>query len=119
LEQKAMAKYLTKRGGYWRFNRRVPDEYSALDPRPIVQQSTRVRIVDDPRAIRAGEVAGQMNDTLERYWRDLATATNTKAFVEYQAAMKAATRMGISSPDPTVHRTISELLTRIEQLEKR
>jgi hypothetical protein len=52
-----MADYLTKRGGFWRFCRRVPDEYAALDRRAIVQQSTKVRIVDDPRALRAREVA--------------------------------------------------------------
>jgi integrase len=110
--------YITKRGGFWRFCRRVPDEYAALDPRGIVQQSTRIRIVDDPRAIRAREVARGLNDALESYWRDLANAGTVRAVADYHAASKAATRMGISPPDSSVQRTIAELLARIEQLEK-
>lgn len=113
-----MADYLTKRGGYWRFCRRVPDEYASLDRRGIVQQSTRVRIVDDPRALRAREVACSLNDALEKYWRDLANAGTAQAVADYNAASKAATRMGIPPPDSSAQRTIAELLARIEQLEK-
>jgi integrase len=113
-----MANYLTKRGGFWRFCRRIPDEYAALDHRGIVQQSTKVRIVDDPRGIRAKEVALRMNDALERYWRDLANAGNAQAAADYHSATKAAKRMQISAPDPSAQRTIAELLARIEQLEK-
>ena len=39
-----MADYTVKRDGLWRFVRRVPKEYAALDPRKIVQHSTGVRI---------------------------------------------------------------------------
>jgi integrase len=113
-----MADYLTKRGGFWRFCRRVPDEYSALDRRGIVQQSTKVRIVDDPRGIRAREVAHRLNGVLEQYWRDLANAGDAQAVADYHAASKAARRMGISPPDSSMQRTIAELLARIEQLEK-
>jgi hypothetical protein len=113
-----MADYLTKRGGFWRFCRRVPDEYAALDRRGIVQRSTKVRIVDDPRAIRAKEVANAFNDALEGYWRDLANAGASHAVAEYNAAVRAATRMRISPPDSSAQRTIAELLARIEQLEK-
>jgi integrase len=113
-----MADYLTKRGGFWRFCRRVPDEYAALDRRGIVQQSTKVRIVDDPRGIRAKEVALRMNDGLEKYWRDLANAGTAQALADYHAATKAAKRMNISPPDASAQRTIVELLARIEQLEK-
>ena len=113
-----MANYLTKRGGFWRFCRRVPDEYTALDPRGIVQQSTKVRIVDDPRGIRAREVALRMNEALEKYWRDLANAGTAQAVADYHAAAKAAKRMNISPPDASTQRTITELLARIEQLER-
>jgi hypothetical protein len=94
-----MARYLTKRGGFWRFCRRVPDEYAALDRRGIVQQSTKVRIVDDPRGIRAREVALRMNDALEKYWPDLANAGTAQAVADYNAASKVAKRMNISPPD--------------------
>jgi integrase len=113
-----LADYLTKRGGFWRFCRRVPDEYAALDRRGIVQRSTKVRIVDDPRAIRAKEVANAFNDALEGYWRDLANARASHAVAEYNAAVSAATRMRISPADSSAQRTIAELLARIEQLEK-
>jgi integrase len=113
-----MANYLTKRGGFWRFCRRVPDEYAALDRRGIVQQSTKVRIVDDPRAIHAAKVARELNDALESYWRDLTKAESAHAVAEYNAGVKAAQRMRISPPDSSAQRTIAELLARIEQLEK-
>jgi integrase len=113
-----MANYLTKRGGFWRFCRRVPDEYAAFDHRGIVQQSTKVRIVDDPRGIRARDVALRMNDALENYWRDLANAGTVQAVADYHAASKAAKRMNISPPDISAQRTITELLARIEQLER-
>jgi hypothetical protein len=32
-----------KRDGYWRFCRRVPQEFAELDKRGIVQQSTKIR----------------------------------------------------------------------------
>ena len=86
--------------------------------RGIVQQSTKVRIVDDPRGIRAREVALRMNDALEKYWRDLANAGTAQAVADYHAAVKAAKRMNISPPDASTQRTIAELLVRIEQLEK-
>jgi integrase len=113
-----MANYLTKRGGFWRFCRRVPDEYAGLDRRGIVQQSTKIRIVDDPRGIRAREVAQRMNDALETYWLDLANAGTAGAVADYHAATRAAKRMQISAPDSSAQRTIAELLARIEQLEK-
>jgi integrase len=113
-----MANYLTRRGSFWRFCRRVPDEYRTLDRRDIVQQSTKVRIVDDPRGIRAREVAQQMNAALETFWRDLANAPTAQAVADYDAATKAAKRMNISPPDASAQRTIAELVARIEQLEK-
>jgi integrase len=113
-----MADYLTRRGSFWRFCRRVPDEYAALDPRGIVQESTKVRIVDDPRGIRARDVARRINEALEAYWRDLANAGTVQALADYHAATKAAKRMQISAPDSSAQRTIAELLARIERLEK-
>ena len=67
-----MPEYLVRRDGFWRFVRRVPKEYAGLDPRGIVQQSTKVRVADDPKAIRAGQVVNNLNAALEHYWRDLA-----------------------------------------------
>ena len=60
-----MADYLVRRGSFWRFVRRVPKEYEALDPRGIVQQSTKIRIADDPRAIQASNAVKRMNRQID------------------------------------------------------
>jgi integrase len=112
-----MPEYLTKRGGFWRFQRRVPDEFASLDRRVIIQLSTKIRVADDPRAVRASEKAKEFNRALETYWHNLVTSDNAKATAEYDAAIRAAKRMNISAPDSSATRTIAELLARIEKLE--
>jgi hypothetical protein len=116
-----MADYLKRRGGFWWFQRRVPDELAAFDNRPggIVQKSTGIRIVDDPRKVAAIKWVAGYNGALEADWRALADSGSAHAVAESQAAMRAATAMHISAPDPTVQRTIAELLARIKQLEGR
>ena len=112
-----MPRHLVKREGYWRFVRRVPREYSELDMRGIVQQSTRVRIADDPRGLRASEVAERLNRALETYWQSLLDGNTGRAVAEYEAARRAARRMRISPPiEDAVQRTIADLLYRIEKL---
>lgn len=113
-----MADYLVRRGGMWRFVRRVPKEYATLDPREIVQHSTKVRVADDPRAVRARRVADELNEALEAYWRSLADSDHTQAVRDYEAARNAARKLKISEPiADAAQRTIAELLDRIEKLE--
>jgi integrase len=113
-----MADYLVKRSGFWRFVRRVPKEYAALDKRVIVQNSTGIRCADDPKAIRASQKARELNGNLERLWRDLTDGDSAKAILDYEAAIKAAKKLQLSAPiDDSAKRTIGELLTRIEKLE--
>ena len=112
-----MADYLVRRGSFWRFVRRVPKEYEALDPRGIVQQSTKIRIADDPRAIRARKVALGYNAALEAYWHDLVNTDSAQAVRDYEAARAAARRLGISPPiDSASARTLADILSRIERL---
>lgn len=113
-----MADHLVKRGGMWRFVRRVPTEYATLDPRGIVQQSTKVKVAADPRGARAKQVADGMNEALEAYWRSMADSDHAQAVRDYEAARNAARKLKISEPisDPA-QRTIAELLDRIEKLE--
>jgi hypothetical protein len=112
-----MPRHLGKRDGYWRFIRRVPKEFIELDRRGIVQQSTKVRIADDPRAIRAGEIAERLNRALEHYWISLLDGNTGRAAAEYEAARNAARRMRIAPPiEDAAQRTIAELLDRIEKL---
>lgn len=111
-----MPRHLVKRDGFWRFVRRVPKEFLERDRRRIVQQSTKIRVADDPRAIRAGEVAERMNRALESYWLSLIDGDTGKAVAEYQAARNAARQMRIRPIEYDAQRTIAELLDRIEKL---
>jgi hypothetical protein len=115
-----VSKHLVKRAGFWRFVRRVPKEFRAFDKRGIVQHSTKIRVADDPRAIRAGEVAERMNNALESFWRDLVESDQAQAVADYEAARNAARRIGVSAPiEDASKRTIEELLDRIEKLERK
>ncbi|MFZ3353128.1 MAG: site-specific integrase [Xanthobacteraceae bacterium] len=112
-----MASFLVRRDGYWRFARRVPKEYTHLDQRGIVQQSTKIRIADDPRCIRAGEVARRLNAGLEAYWQGLADGNTGAALRDYEAARATARKLGMAPPiEDASGRTIAELLDRIEKL---
>jgi integrase len=114
-----MAEHLRRRAGLWYFVRRVPKEYAELDRRVIVQQTTGIRIADDPRAIRAKPAADRLNKDLIAYWHRLASGEDAQqAAIDYRAAHIAARRMNMSPPidDPT-SRTIAELLERIRKLE--
>jgi integrase len=115
-----MSDRLVRRGGFWHFVRRVPQQYAALDRRVIVQESTGIRVADDPRAIRAKPSAQRINKDLEQYWRRLTSGIEAgDAAKDYQAAKTAARRMNIAPPinDPA-SRTIAELLERISRLEE-
>lgn len=112
-----MADYLIKRDGMWRFVRRVPTEYAALDKRGIVQHSTKIRVADDPRGIRARQRVARMNADLETYWHNLAHGDSAQALADYKSARSAARKLGISPPiDDAARRTIADLLARIEKL---
>jgi integrase len=113
----SMADFLTKRGSFWRFCRRVPQEYAHLDTRGIVQESTKIRIADDPKAIRASQKANRLNADLESYWRGLAAGKSAEAVRDYEAARRAAKRLQISAPiDDATRRTVAEILDRLETL---
>src|SRR5215470_13278480 len=111
-----MPRHLVKRDGYWRFDLRVPNQFLERDQRRIVQQSTKVRVFDDPRAIRAGEVAERMNRALESYWLSLMDGDTGRAVAEYQTARNAARQMRIGPIEYAAQHAIAELLDRIEKL---
>ena len=85
-----MANYCIKRDGIWRFVRRVPKEYAALDKRRIIQHSTGISVAADPRGIRAKKVANDLNFDVETYWRNLADGNSEQAVRDYEAAKDAA-----------------------------
>jgi integrase len=107
-----------KKVGVWYYVRRVPQQYQGVDPRTIVQQSTGVHISDDPRGAKARRVADGIDSALESYWQSLAGAPS-KALTEYQAACKAAVKLGVSPPlQDKNERLIADLLDRIEMLQR-
>jgi integrase len=113
-----MADYLFKRDGFWHYARRVPKQYETADQQGVFKETTKIRVADDPRAIRARKVAAEINVRMERRWRDFAVGDQAQALAEYDAARKAARRLDISAPiDDAAQRTIAELLARIEKLE--
>jgi hypothetical protein len=55
-----------KVNGFWFLVRRVPAEFATYDTRKLVRQSTGIRIVDDPRAVRAGEVVAKLHSEADQ-----------------------------------------------------
>ena len=116
-----LSRHLVKRKkvGIWYFVRRVPLQYQSVDKRTIIQQSTGIRISDDPRGIQAGRVADAMDEALESFWQSSATEGSSKALAEYQAACQAAMKLGVSPPlQDKKERLLADLLDRVEMLER-
>lgn len=109
-----------RRGGFWHYTRRVPQQYAELDRRVVVQETTGIRVADDPRAIRAAPAARRIDKELEQHWRRLVSGVDAQqAANDYQQARIAARRMNIAPPvDDATSRTIAELLERIARLEQ-
>lgn len=59
-----MSEFLVRRAALWRFQRRRPPGLRQHDTGGIVRQSTRIRIADDPRGVRAGRAAARINGEL-------------------------------------------------------
>jgi integrase len=116
-----MPKYLTERDGVWHFARRVPEEFVALDPRGVIKQSTKIRVVDDKNGVRASVVATQMNEVLDAYWRGLVEGKGAEAQRRYDEARARARAMGLTylpAADLVSARLVHEVMERVEKLEK-
>ena len=86
--------FLTKRGGVWWFQRRIPAEFADIDSRLVVKQSTRVKVRDDRAGIRASVVVDKLNSDLEAYWTGLKTGGGAEAKARYETARKHARTLG-------------------------
>ena len=76
--------------GFWFLVRRVPGGFAAYDMRKLVRRSTGIRIVDDPRAVRAGEVVTKLLAELVRYWKDKRRGRDRDAEARYEQACNRA-----------------------------
>ena len=117
-----MADYLTRRGPFWYFQRWVPAEFREFDRRKIVEQSTKVRVVDDPHQRRAKHIAYTINAALETLWRELADGKAAGARQRYRQTILRARRLGYDyreMGEMIESRATLELVRRIEALEAR
>lgn len=110
-----------KRRGYWYLVRRVPTAIAHLDKRQSVHISTKIKIIDDPRGVAATPIANRINKALEADWRALADGVPLAELEAFKVAKGTARALGFDyAPVATLNdRTVDELLSRIEVLEKR
>jgi integrase len=110
--------YLTRRGGMWHFQRKVPKELVALVGRGDIKLSTGIKCADDPKAVAANRQVARINQDLENRWLLMAEGKNAEALQFWEDAQTAARRLRISAPisDP-MQRTFEELMARVRALE--
>ena len=116
-----MPDYLTKRAGYWHFQRRVPEELAHLDPRGTIRHSTKIPVKTDRRGLKAGKIAEAMNRELEIYWKGLSEGkTQEAACRRYNGARRRARVPGLASVETAefATRPTIDVLKRLEDLEK-
>lgn len=113
-----MADYLTRRDGFWHYCRRVPDEFRGLDSRNIVKLSTKIRVADDPRAVRAKKVAERLNAETETFWRSLMDGQSAEARKRYLEARRRARSLGYdyTPASELAGRNLLEVLERVERI---
>lgn len=107
-----------KRKGFWYLIRRVPVALRHLDARSFVRITTGIRIVDDPRGIRAARVVAELNAQLEQDWSDLAAGRQPGHARRYDQARSRAASYGVQyAPATDVAREpLVELLERLAAL---
>ena len=113
-----MGDYLTKRGATWYFYRRVPREYAHVDRRKFVFETTKIKVADDRRGVRAAGVAERLNGALVAFWEGIIAGETTAAKARYDDACRRARAMGYRYREATDLATDREdLLKRIVELE--
>lgn len=113
-----MSDFLTRRGSVWHFVRRVPSEFTPLDPRGIIRHSTRIRIEDDRTGRRAARVAQKLNEALELHWKSLASNRSSSNPSRYDEARRRARELGYDyiPSDQLIGLPIERVLERLEAL---
>jgi integrase len=83
--------YLTKRGAYWQYVRRVPTYVEALDQRGFIRISTK-------KTVRAEAliIADRINRETEAFWQSLFQDRSSPSLASYEEAIKRARILGVS-----------------------
>jgi integrase len=108
--------------GFWFLVRRVPGEFSAFDTRKLVRISTGIRIVDDPRGIRAAEIVSKLHAGLIQYWKDKRRGRDRDAEMRYQQACERSRSLGfnyVPAAEAASTLPVEEILRRFENLARR
>src|ERR1700743_1978275 len=110
---------LTRRGGVWWFQRRVPAEYLDAFGKTHVFVTTKIKCFNDPKGLGASKKATEINAGLETLWQGLLDGKGSEARREGEHALATARRLRIGSPiaDPST-RAIPEILARYEAVER-
>jgi integrase len=107
--------YLMRRGGVWYYLRRTPESVASLDKRRFARQSTKIRVADDPRGVKARRVADRINVETEAYWKALLGGQAHDAQERYDAARARARGFGFDylTAEEVVRRPIPEIVDRL------
>jgi len=108
----------TKRDGFWYLERRVPKRFHAVERRRIVHLSTKIRIVDDPRAIKATQVAADIDASLHRTWQAALNGDPACPTISHDQAKHIAHENGVPYLTLTEisHLPLEDILKRLELL---
>jgi len=112
--------HLVKKKGYWYFARRVPGEFADHDTRGHVFNSTKIRIADDPRGIRAKDVVAELNASLEAFWEAKARGLNPDGRAMFKAAHAKARKHALTyiPVEKVAQLPAPEFFQRLELLKK-
>ena len=100
----------------------MPGEFASFDRRNPVRISTGIRIADDPRGIRAGDVVERLDRDLDRYWKDKRSGKDADAESRYQRACARARTLGftyVPAANAAAQLPIDDVLRRFETVTTR
>ena len=106
-----------RHNGFWFLVRRVPGEFVPFDRRNPVRISTCIRVADDPRGVRAGEVVARLDRDLARYWKDKRSGKDADAEARYKQACSSARSLGLAyvpAAEAATQLPIEDMLRRFE-----
>jgi integrase len=88
-----------------------------FDARRFVKKATKIKVADDPKALKATKAAIILNDGLEADWRDMIAGRNDETRSHLCEAAKRAMQFGFSyhTANEVAERQLDEILKRIDQ----
>ncbi len=105
--------------GYWMVNRRVPRRYAAIEPREYVRLSTGIAVPDDPRGVRAAEVARDLNAELDLAWQSRLEGKPAPAAVDVRKHRKLLADLRLAERSNTeIVNDLPDLVDRLLRLDR-